>query len=72
MVHRPPLRFSMLVISFVTSLLVSILRIQNAHSDQVAFTWDPNPEPNLVGFRVYCGTSTRNYSFFIDVRTTTR
>jgi len=61
----------MLVISFVTSLLVSILTIQNAHSDQVALAWDPNPEPDLAGYRIYYGTSTRNYSFFIDVGNTT-
>jgi hypothetical protein len=71
MVHRLPLRFSVLVISFVTFLLVSILTIQNAHSDQVALTWAPNPEPDLVGYRIYYGTSTRNYSFFIDVGNTT-
>jgi hypothetical protein len=29
--------------------------------------WDPNPEPNVIGYRVYVGTSQRLYDQVFDV-----
>jgi hypothetical protein len=37
------------------------------HSAQVTLQWDPSPEPSLAGYKVYYGTSSRNYSVAIDV-----
>src|SRR5688572_24763743 len=33
----------------------------------VTLEWDPNPEANLAGYRVYYGTATRAYSASIEV-----
>ena len=29
--------------------------------------WDPNQEPDLAGYRIYYGTSSREYIDFVDV-----
>lgn len=33
---------------------------------QVTLAWDPNSEPDLAGYKVYYGTSTRNYAVSYD------
>ena len=33
---------------------------------QVTLAWDPNPDPTVAGYRVYCGTSSRHYSMAVD------
>jgi hypothetical protein len=40
-------------------------------SAQVTLQWDPNPEADLAGYRVYYGTSSGNYSHSLDVGNTT-
>ena len=42
-----------------------------AQSAQVTLQWDPNPEAELAGYRVYYGTSSGNYSHSLDVGKTT-
>lgn len=37
----------------------------------VTLSWDPNTEPDLAGYKVYYGTSSRNYTETIDVGNTT-
>jgi fibronectin type 3 domain-containing protein len=36
--------------------------LQNAHGASVTLAWDPNPETDLAGYRVYYGTASRSYS----------
>ena len=48
-------------------LLLSPPGIPPVHSAQVTLEWDPNPEADLAGYKVYYGTSSRNYSACIDV-----
>lgn len=38
-----------------------------ATAGSVSLTWDPNTEPDLAGYRVYIGTSSRSYTQNIDV-----
>ena len=38
----------------------------------VVLEWDPNPEPDIAGYRVHYGTESRSYDYFLDVGTTTR
>jgi hypothetical protein len=38
-----------------------------AHTAQVTFAWDPNPEPDIAGYKMYYGTTSRDYDWYIDV-----
>jgi len=39
-----------------------------AHGASVTLAWDPNsPAENVVGYRLYYGTESRNYAFMIDL-----
>lgn len=33
----------------------------------VSLSWTPNPEPNIAGYKLYFGSSSRNYSVVLDV-----
>ncbi len=37
-----------------------------AHALQVTLAWDSNRDPGIAGYKVYCGTSTRDYSASYD------
>lgn len=50
-------------------LLISIFSQTNAAD--LTITWDPNSEADLKGYKVYYGTTSRNYSTIIDVGNTT-
>ena len=41
--------------------------VSNAHAAQVQLAWDPNSEPDLAGYKLYFGQSSRNYQFVVDV-----
>jgi hypothetical protein len=43
-----------------------------AGANTPALEWDPNPEPTVTGYNVYCGTSSGNYTTVIDVGLETR
>ena len=53
------------------SLALFVLPLPAAHSAPVDLQWDPNPEPELVGYKIYWGTSSGNYTSSIDVGNTT-
>jgi hypothetical protein len=38
-----------------------------ANAGQVTLAWDMNSEPNVTGYKIYYGTASRNYDWFIDV-----
>ena len=54
-----------ILISFF--LLLIPLSVQNVHGADVTLAWDPNPEANLKGYKVYYGSASGNYSFMVDV-----
>jgi hypothetical protein len=47
-------------------LLLIPLSVQNVHGADVTLAWDPNPEANLKGYRVYYGSASGNYTFMVD------
>ena len=58
------------VIVFGLFLLVSFLSF-NVHAAQVTLAWDPENDPDLAGYKVYYGTQSRSYSFYVDVGNST-
>ena len=48
------------------ALLLLIFGSVQASAQSVTLTWDRNPEPEVTGYRVYYGTSTRNYTLSAD------
>jgi hypothetical protein len=46
-------------------LFIALTR--NAYADAPRLEWDPSPEPNIAGYRVYDGESSRDYSHVLDV-----
>jgi len=58
---------------FLIGILVSIflllipLGVQNVQGASVTLAWDPNPEANLKGYKIYYGYTSGNYSFMVDV-----
>ena len=47
------------------------LTSQAKATGSVALLWDPNPEPDIAGYRLFYGTSSGNYAHQIDVGNTT-
>jgi hypothetical protein len=38
-----------------------------ACADEATFSWLPNTESNLAGYKIHCGLSSRNYEIVSDV-----
>ena len=51
--------FSAIIMSFFGGVLT-------AHSAQVTLAWDPNPEPDIVGYRVHYGPASGSYRVHLD------
>ena len=49
-------------------LALTFLLAQYALAARIKLAWDPNTEPDVVGYKVYFGTSSRNYGPPIDVQ----
>jgi len=62
------LRFP-LVVFFLLAAFISTCSLYalNTHAAQVTLQWDPNTEPDLLGYKVYYGSSSRSYQFNNDV-----
>lgn len=58
---------SCLVFSFLIALTTLLLLSSNAFATQVTLLWAANTEPHLAGYKVYYGTSSRNYQSQMDV-----
>jgi len=60
-------------VCFLMGILISFfllpipLSVQNVHGADVTLAWDPNPEANLKGYKVYYGSASGNYSIMVDV-----
>ena len=60
-------RTSSLILTFLFILAGLILFLSPvSHAAQVTLAWDPETDPNVTGYRVYYGTSSRNYPFNKD------
>jgi len=53
-------------ILFLVTLALVLLPNQNVYSGDVTLAWDPNSEPGLAGYKVYYGSSSRNYTHSED------
>ncbi len=62
---RAKLLFLLLI--FGMALLPIFLSSNHVLAAQVTLGWDANPEPDIAGYKVHYGTSSRNYSTHIDV-----
>jgi len=62
-----PFNFRRLLLIVATFIFLPSL----AYSAEVTLGWDPNMEPDLAGYKVYYGSSSRGYEFSIDVDNTT-
>ena len=60
--------------SFSLLILLSIFSPlpQSAQAAQVTLAWDPNSEPDLLGYIVHYGTVSRNYQVHMDVGNNTQ
>ncbi len=43
-----------------------------SHAAEIVFAWDPNPEPDVAGYKICYGFSAGSYSNCIDVGNVTR
>ena len=57
---------------FLLILLFPLALIPTSWAMDITLAWDPNTEPDLAGYRIYYGTSSRNYISSIDVGNVTR
>lgn len=48
-------------------LFLTVLFTFVAGAGQVTLTWDPNPESDLAGYRVYFGSQSRQYTNLVEV-----
>lgn len=48
-------------------LLSSLVTLNASIVDEVKFSWLPNKEANLAGYKIYSGTEPRNYDTEVDV-----
>jgi cytoskeletal protein RodZ len=53
--------------AFVLVLLLSLGFARTALGGQVTLAWDPNPEPEVSGYRLHYGLSSGDYTTTIDV-----
>src|SRR3989441_2919968 len=54
-------------IAYAPWFAVTPSSITSSSAAQVTLAWDPNTDPDLVGYKLYYGTSSRSYQFSVDV-----
>lgn len=64
-------RFTHTRASIAVIFAVAMLTATVARADSLTLAWDPNPEPEVVGYYVFIGTSSGVYSTVVDVGTAT-
>ena len=65
--------FFIVVLSGLLLLLLAILSllVPAAHAGQVTVAWDPNPEPDVAGYKIYYGTNSGSYTASVDAGSAT-
>jgi len=62
-----PRPFQLWLVPCLLALTLGLLPISHAYSGEVALVWDPNAEPDLVGYRVHYGSSSGVYESSVEV-----
>ena len=52
---------------FLGITLIFSISVGTAYSANLTLAWDANSEPDLIGYRVYCGESSGNYTVNHDI-----
>ncbi|MFZ1747024.1 MAG: FG-GAP-like repeat-containing protein [Nitrospirales bacterium] len=60
--HMPPLGFAIMHLAALTLFLVGSFTSPAFSASSIQLTWDANPEPDLMGYYVYMGTSQGSYN----------
>lgn len=47
-------------------LPIFLSSVQDVHGASVSLAWDPNPDANLAGYKVYYGCASGSYSLMVD------
>ena len=68
--HRKPISllhriFALLSLSVFLLIILCFVRI--VYAEQVTLEWDPVMHPEIAGYMIYYGTSTRDYDESLDV-----
>jgi hypothetical protein len=67
----PPFLYKPWLIILFAAFPYFFLALPGVHAAQVTLTWDANTEPDLAGYKIYYGTSSRNYEYSVYVGDTT-
>jgi len=61
--HKPKfIPYIILIFTLFSSFSSSV-----SYGETVILSWNPNAEPDLAGYRIYYGNSSRNYDYVFDV-----
>ena len=56
------------LIPFILAVIpIAFAAAPSGHAAQVTLAWDPNPDPSVIGYRVYYGTLSHYYTAVVDV-----
>jgi hypothetical protein len=55
------------LLAFVTTVVLGLVTASPSLSYGQTLEWDPNPESDIAGYRVYRGTTSGNYTVQVDV-----
>ncbi|MBW2631825.1 MAG: choice-of-anchor D domain-containing protein, partial [Deltaproteobacteria bacterium] len=59
--------FILSIISLLAVLILVPLSSHNVRAADIALGWNPNPEPDIAGYKIYYGFDSRDYSEMVDV-----
>jgi len=67
----PLRRFQKTFVILIFSILL-LLSSKEIYAARITLAWNPNTEPDLAGYKLYYGHSSRNYIYTVDVGNQTR
>jgi len=55
------------ITGFFLTLFSLVLLASVVQATDVSFSWLPNPEPTVSGYKIHYGTTSNSYDSFVDV-----